>query len=278
MKPLWLLGADIAHSLSPMMHNAALAALGEPARYALRPCSAAELGAALDAAELTCRGVNLTAPHKVATAQRYAAVLDRAAAAAGAVNTVVFDDGCAVRALNTDVPGLLSAWRRSNVVVRDQVVAVVGAGGAARAVVVAAREAGARRLLVHCRRPEAAAQLLGVASACGLEGAATEHPQGASLVVLAASTLDHPGAWIARALDRIGTVHDLRYGPSARSARNAALEAGHLFLDGSVMLLVQAQLAMAAFLGCSLPDDAAAAMRHTLARVVSSPGEHDNPG
>jgi shikimate dehydrogenase len=266
VKPLWLIGDDIERSLSPAMQNAALAEIGEDAAYALKQCSAAELHAVLDDAERECRGVNVTAPHKVEVARRYADVLDDDARAAGSVNTVIFDGGRAVRALNTDVPGLLFAWKRSALHIEDRTIAVVGAGGAARSVIVAAQQAGARGVVVHARRESAAAGLLVLAAELGLDAVTADRPCGARVAVLASSSLDDPAGTIDKALAGPGAVHDLRYGDGARATRNAALKAGHLFVDGTLMLLAQAQVALAAFLGKAVPEPAATAMRKALTR------------
>ncbi len=271
--PLWLVGDDIARSPSPAMHNAALAAMGEPPRYLLQPCTADELAVVLDEAEARCGGINVTAPYKVAAAARFAAVLDDDARATGAVNTVVFAEGDdarrhAVLAANTDVGGLLFAWKRSALHIEGRTVAVVGAGGAARAVVVAAQQAGARGVVVHARSAARANGLVALAASLGLEGIAADEPCGASVAVLAASALDDPAAAIARALAGPGAVHELRYGAAARPSRDAALGAGHLFVDGTLMLLAQAQAALSLFLNAPLPDAAAGAMRRALAARV----------
>ena len=271
MKPLWLVGEHIDASPSPAMHNAALEVMGQPPVYALKPCGPGELNAVLDEAERTCRGINLTAPHKIAAAHRYESVLDDDAQAAGAVNTVVYDDdGRPLRALNTDVEGLLFSWRRSALHVEKRTVAVIGGGGAARAVAVAAALAGASALVVHTRRNAQAQGLVAIAASVGLEAVAADEPCGATLAVVAASALEEPERWIARALDGPGAVHELRYGAQARAVRDAALAAGHVFADGSLMLLAQAQGALGAFLGTAVPELAAAAMRRALVDAVSA--------
>jgi shikimate dehydrogenase len=283
MKPLWLLGDDIAGSPSPAMHNAALAALGQPPRYALHPCSPAELHRALDEAEQSCAGVNLTAPHKLEAARRYASILDEEARATGSVNTVVFEGGRGARALNTDVAGLLFAWRRAALHVEGRTVALLGAGGVARSVVFAAHAAGARAVVIHARRPEAAAGVRDVARGLGLEAwvappgspVGTAAPE-ATLAVVAATALEEPGSWLARVLQGPGAVHDLRYGPRTLAMRDAALRAGHLFSDGTLMLLAQAQAALGAFLGSPLPAAAAAEMRTALVGALRFGG--DPPG
>lgn len=259
---LWLVGRAIADSPSPAIHNAALAALGRPAAYLLRPVEPALLEATLDEAERACAGINVTAPYKVSAAARFAAALDDVGRACGAVNTVVFAEGRATLATNTDVVGLTTAWRRAAIDVTDRVVAVVGAGGAARAAVVAARDAGARAVTVSARNAEAAQALAQLARAHGLD--VVDAP--AQLVVLASSALDDAGAAIARALRGPGSVHELRYGAAARPSRDAALLAGHVYLDGTPMLLAQAQAALGLFLGGTLPDHA----RRAMAAAVSA--------
>jgi shikimate dehydrogenase len=274
-KPLWLIGRDIARSPSPAMHNAALATMGMAPRYTSRACSPDELAAVLDEAERTCRGINVTAPHKVRVAERYHDVLDDDARAAGAVNTVVFDDGGkAEHAGNTDVAGLVFAWRRSNFHIEGRTLAIVGAGGAARAVVVAAQQAGARGVVVHARKMSAAVGLVNVATALGLDAVALDEnarePLGATVVVIAASALDAPGVWLERALSGPGAVHDLRYGAPARPVRDAALARGHVFSDGTLMLLAQAQVALQRFTGAPLGDEATAAMRKALTSSLAT--------
>lgn len=282
MKPLWLLGlpgeAGIARSPSPAMHNAGLVALGEQPVYALHPCLADDLGLVLDDAERTCRGINVTAPFKVRAATRYAAVLDEDACAAGAVNTVVFASegqgtGAAV-ARNTDVRGLVASWRRSAFHVEGRTLAVIGSGGAARAVIVAAHRAKACAVVVHARRLDAALALVEVAARLGLDATAAPLDRaaslGATMAIVATSALDDPAAWLDRALAGPGAVHDLRYGARAHAVRDAALARGHLFADGTLLLLEQGRLALAAFTGGTVGDEATNAMRLALTSSLTA--------
>jgi shikimate dehydrogenase len=261
-RALWLVGdARIGGSPSPALHDAVFGA----GTYTLHSDDDAD--AAFAAAERVCRGINVTAPHKVAAARRYAGVLDDDAKACGAVNTVVYDDeGRPLRASNTDVAGLLVAWRRAAFFLEQKTVAIIGAGGAARAVVVAAAAAGAARVIVHARRPEAAAALVGLAATQKLDAStAGVVPDRADVVVVAASGLDEPAAWLARSLRPAGVVHDLRYGPRARPVRDAALRGGARFADGTTMLLGQAEAAAALFLGEELDAARRTAMRQAMA-------------
>ncbi len=267
---LWLLGdVRIEASPSPRLHNAVF--LDD--RYVLHVDD--DAGRAFADAEACARGVNVTAPHKIKAFERYRSVADDRANACGAVNTVVYgDDGAAVVAANTDVHGALTAWRRAGLLIENRVVGVIGAGGAAPAVVVAAKEAGASAVVVHARRRDAAAGLVALAASIGLDaGIAGVGADGvkASVVVVAAADLDGVDGWLDRALAPGGAVHDLRYGSRAHAVRNAALVRKSLFLDGSSMLLAQAEEAAGLFQGRPLDDGQRRAMSAALASWLRRP-------
>jgi len=169
---LGVCGWPVAHSRSPQMHNAALAAAGlEDWRYLrlpLPPGLFEETVRALPAAGF--RGVNVTIPHK----QAALALADRASDAAraiGAANTLTFEAG-AIHADNTDAPGLLAALPFAPA---GRSALVLGAGGAGRAAAWALREAGAE-VAVWNRTPERATALaaeLGVRAVTAATAAAT---------------------------------------------------------------------------------------------------------
>jgi len=254
----------IAKSASPAIHDAIFGA----GTYGL--IADDDAGRAFATAEAALRGVNVTAPHKLAAAARYAAVLDDAATRTGAVNTVVYaDDGRAVIASNTDVEGVQVAWRRASVALEGRRVAVIGAGGAARAVVVAAADAGAHAVVVHARQRDAAASLVSLAASVGLDAAvAGIDAAPADVIVIAASELEDVDAWLGRAIGRTGVVHDLRYGRRAWGPRNAALRRGLLFLDGASMLLAQALAAATLFAGAPIDEVARARAAAALAATL----------
>jgi shikimate dehydrogenase len=142
---LGVCGWPVAHSRSPQMHNAALAAVGlddwRYLRLPLPPDLFAETARALPAAGF--RGVNVTIPHK----QAALALADRASEAAtaiGAANTLTFADG-AIVADNTDAPGLLASLPESPA---GRTVLILGAGGAGRAAAWAMKAAGAAEVEV----------------------------------------------------------------------------------------------------------------------------------
>jgi len=154
---LGVVGWPVAHSLSPAMHNAGLAAAGLAGwRYQRLPIPPAlfdETVVALPGAGF--RGVNVTIPHKHAALALATDPTPRALAI-GAANTLVFDEDGRIRADNTDAPGLIAALPVSPFA---KTALVLGAGGSARAVVWALLDAGAREVRVWNRTPARAREL-----------------------------------------------------------------------------------------------------------------------
>jgi shikimate dehydrogenase len=130
-----LVGWPLGFSLSPAMHNAAFAALGIPATYILRPTPPADLAVAIDALrEGSLAGANITVPHKVAVRHLLDDESDLATGI-GAVNTVVRGPH-GLRGENTDPAGFRQALEAvDRLDGRGRRALVLGAGGAARAVV-----------------------------------------------------------------------------------------------------------------------------------------------
>jgi shikimate dehydrogenase len=163
MRRLGVLGWPVAHSRSPAMHNAALASMGMAdwryQRLPVAPELFEETVRALGPAGFV--GANVTIPHKHAAL----ALADEASPAAreiGAANTLTFAANGMIAAENTDAPGVIAALGCSP---RGWRALVLGAGGSARAVVWALREAGAIEVMVHNRthqRAESLAADLGV--------------------------------------------------------------------------------------------------------------------
>lgn len=156
-----LLGHPVAHSISPPMQQAALDALGVDARYEAWDVAPGEVAAAVE--RLRGEGVlgaNVTVPHKVELLRR-ADEVDALAQQVGAVNTIVPRDG-RLRGANTDVAGVLRTLADAGVDVAGADVVLIGAGGAARAVVVAMRAEGAARLTIANRTAANAEALTGL--------------------------------------------------------------------------------------------------------------------
>ena len=153
-----IIGDPVAHSRSPAMHNAAFAALGLDWVYVPLPVEAADVGAAVAAVRaLGLAGINVTVPHKEAVLPHLDA-LTPLARRVGAVNTIINRNG---RLLgdNTDVHGFAMTLRQQRVRLRGRTALVIGAGGAARAVLAALADAGVARIVIANRTAARAAAL-----------------------------------------------------------------------------------------------------------------------
>jgi len=234
-----IVGNNVGHSLSPAMHNAALADAGEAAVYVPVPAADfADFRAFASAIDLA--GASVTIPFKV-DAFTAATAADECARAVGAANTIDCRDG-SWRVTNTDVDGfaapLMDTYAGS---LRGARVAVLGAGGAARAVVHALREAGAEVLVYARRRP--AAELL----ADEFHVTARDWPPAAGTWDVLVNTTPLGGATVPDQSPLPGglfdgqLVYDLTYGPRESPLLAEARAAGCRVLDGLPMLVAQAE-------------------------------------
>jgi len=250
-----VIGSPVRHSLSPAIHNAAFAASGLDWVFLAFDVAPSGTAAALaGAAALGVRGLSVTMPLKEAVA---AAVdeLTPAAAALGAVNTVIFGPGT-VTGDNTDGDGFLDALAPWSPDGRRCV--VLGAGGAARAVVRALAAAGAGEVVVVNRTGERARRAAGLAGARGRVGTPAD-VAAADLVVNAtpigmAGTPGAGGMPVDADLVRAGqVVVDLVYHPVRTPLLEAADERGAVARDGIGMLVHQAGRAFRAWTGQEPP-------------------------
>ncbi len=161
-----ILGDPVAHSLSPAMYNAAFRALGMPATYVPIRCSARDLPGLMGGIARSGGGGNVTVPHK-ALAARLVQDATEAARLAGACNTF-WRHAERVRGDNTDVAGTVAAMQELGVCGGNWLVA--GTGGAARAVVLAARQLEAR-VAVRSRDEARAAEFAAWAAERGVAAA-----------------------------------------------------------------------------------------------------------
>ena len=162
-----VLGRPIAHSLSPVIHNAGFAAAGLSGwAYAAHDCGEADLAGFVAELGPEWVGMSLTMPLKevaLAVADETAPL----AAAIGAANTLVRRPDGGWRAENTDAPGMVDALHAAGAGTARRV-AVLGAGGTARAAVAASRDLGAEEVTVYARRPEAVADLEALGKGLGV--------------------------------------------------------------------------------------------------------------
>jgi shikimate dehydrogenase len=255
---LGVLGWPVAHSRSPAMHNAALAAIGMDGwhyqRLPVPPALLAETVRALHAAGFI--GANVTIPHK----QAALALADEASAAAreiGAANTLSFASDGTIAADNTDAPGLLSALGVPVAGLRAQ---VLGAGGSARAAVWALRSAGASEVLVWNRtsaRATALARELGARAVTAPEPAdLLVNCTSVGLAVERSATEDRGLNQLGLRGDQIGEyshVADLVYSSQPTALVAAAEAAAVHTVDGLEVLAAQGELSFAIWTGREAP-------------------------
>lgn len=150
---LGVIGHPIAHSLSPVMHNAAIAALGADFAYLPFPIAPENLQTALNGfAAIGLRGFSVTIPHKQ-TIMPLLTEISEVAQAIGAVNTVCRTDQ-GWYGTNTDAAGFLAPLQQLDRDWSQTAAVILGNGGAARAVVAACAQLGCRSIQVVGRNPE----------------------------------------------------------------------------------------------------------------------------
>ena len=131
-----VIGDPIDHSLSPNIHNAAFRSLNLDCTYIAYRIPKGELSAGIEALKtIKIAGFNVTIPHKIEMI-KYLDVLDENCNLIGAVNTVSNDNGV-LKGYNTDMIGFLDPIKKRNLTIKDSQVILLGAGGAARAIITA---------------------------------------------------------------------------------------------------------------------------------------------
>ncbi len=255
-----VIGDPVAHSLSPVLHNAAFAALGLDWVYVAFPVKRGEVASALSGVEaLGIEGLSVTMPHKSAVAELLADCSE-VARRLGSVNTVRRRGG-SLFGESTDGEGFL-AWLggEAGFEVADRRCVVLGAGGAGRAVAMALADAGASEVVVVNRdraRGQAAAALAGPVGRTGeLDEAKAAHLVVNATPVGMAGVAGGGGraSLLSPAQLRAGqTVVDLVYHPSVTPLMEAAAEAGASGHNGLGMLVHQAALAFTHWTGREAP-------------------------
>jgi shikimate dehydrogenase len=242
-------GQPIAHSLSPVIHGAWIAAAGLDAAYdRFGPADADGFAELVDQGRRgVLRGLNVTAPFK----EQALALADEAsetARACGAANLLVFEDG-RIRADSTDGLGLVAALAEQapGLDVRGRSVVVLGAGGAARAAAAALKAAGAGVGVLN-RTAERARTL---ADDLGVTVVDAEALCEAALVVNALSV---PPPIDLAALRSDAVLMDMTYKPLVTPFLAEGRARGLTTVDGLAMLIGQARPSFRALFGLEPPD------------------------
>jgi len=241
-------GKPVLHSLSPEMHNAAFATQRIDAYYIRLGAESAE-DALRTANAMGIRGMNVTAPFKEGMAAHVRAG-DEAARKLGAINTVIIEDGIAT-GYNTDPDGVSGALNAAKVTIRGKKAVVLGAGGAAKAAVLALKAGGAIKVTVVNRTPEKARV---IAEESGCESCALSESkraiEEAGMLVSALSTVERMVG--PESLHEGMAVLDANYSAQSALALDAQA-AGCKVIDGREWLLFQGATAYELFRGRKAP-------------------------
>lgn len=272
-----LIGFPLGHSISPLFQQAAFDYYRLPVRYESWETPPEQIPAMIQRLRQTdCLGCNVTIPHKQVVMPLLDNV-DRLATRIGAVNTIVRSDG-RLLGYNTDAAGFSEALRRDGEVdPAGQRVLVLGAGGAARAVLVALLDAQCAKIVVVNRDGARAASLVADLADPRLSigsldpNNATLAPKDVELIINTTSVgMRHwstegrsplPGHWVQK--DHF--VYDLVYNPSETPLLAEARTVGARAIGGLMMLIYQGAAAFERWTSQPAP---VALMRETAERAL----------
>ena len=265
IKNFGILGYPVGHSLSPQMYKAAFKAAGlENYNYILLPIQAGKLMLAVDGIKnLEFRGVNVTIPHKT-TILKYLDAIDSDAMVIGAVNTVV-NDGGMLTGYNTDVSGFLAALAEAEFMPEDCNAVILGAGGAARAILWGLCKRKAEFITIGARNQQKAEALakdfLSYGAVEGLDWLSNEFReilQTADIVINTTPlgmfpNVDEMPPINLSLLPEGALIYDIVYNPVETKLLRTAKAMGFPTLNGLSMLLLQGKEAYRLYTG-QVPD------------------------
>lgn len=265
IKNLGILGYPVGHSLSPHMYRAAFDAAGFPNyNYIPIQIQSGKLYFAVEGLKgLDFRGVNVTIPHKTMVVN-FLDAIDADAMIIGAVNTIV-NDGGILTGYNTDVAGFLSSLAEANFLPEDCHAVVLGAGGAARAILWGLCKKRAEFITIGARNPQKAQNLakdfLPYGQVEGLDWYSDEFKemmQSADILINTTPlgmypNVDEMPPVDLKLLPEGVLVYDIVYNPAETKLLRMAKEMGFPTLNGTAMLLLQGKESFRLFTG-EVPD------------------------
>lgn len=268
-----LIGLPVMHSVSPHMHNAAFASKRVNGVYLPLEVRDVEsfikrmVHPATRELDWNLRGLSVTAPHK-SSVMEFLDWIEPEAREIGAVNTVVVEDN-ELRGYNTDVHGLIEPLRKHVGSLSGLSVAVIGAGGAARAAVWALKKEQARVALFARTRPkvEALASEFKVTFEPVQSASFRDYDVVINTTPVGSAELLGRTLAVAEQLAGAKLVYDLIYNPVETEFLKQAREAGCETLGGVEMLVAQARLQFELWTGHTpassvMYDAGLAALRH----------------
>ena len=242
-----VIGDPIDHSLSPAIHNAAFGFLRMDCTYIAYRIPKGELVQGVGALKkIQVAGFNVTIPHKVDMVK----LLDEAddnCKTIGATNTVVNENGF-LKGYNTDMDGFLDPIKKRKIECKDSDVLLVGAGGAARAIVAGFAKEKARKVTIANRTKQRAEELIKFANNLGLESDYSDLTNAGDIAgkykfVVNATSVGLKGNMSpisTRAITKDSIVYDIVYMPVETELIEQSKKQGATIIYGWEMLLGQA--------------------------------------
>ena len=275
-KTYCIIGDPIQHSLSPAMQNAAFNAVGLNCSYIAFRVKKEELKESIESLRaIKVSGFNITVPHKV-EAMKYLNEFDSSARKANAVNTVDNMDGV-LKAYNTDIYGFIHPLHLRKVNFDRMKVLMIGAGGAARAILAAlADEKGISEVNIANRSEGRARALLETSLALGLNCRIVpwekipEYSRNTKLIVNTTTVgmNNEPSLMKYQDFNKDAIVYDIIYKPVNTDFLENARYAGANVIYGYEMLLYQGVKSFEIWTGMSAPIDA---MKKVLLGTIGEP-------
>ena len=262
-KSFAVIGDPIDHSLSPNIHSAAFRELNLDSSYIGYRIPKGELEGGVEGLKkIKINGFNITIPHKIEM-MKYLDKMDESCSIIGAVNTVVNNEGV-LKGYNTDMDGFLEPLKKRNIAIQNSKILLIGAGGAARAIVAGIAKEKAASIDIANRTIEKANNLLEFATKLGLSAnvkkiesidTATENYD----IIINATSIglkDEPSPISFQGINEKTVVYDIVYAPMNTDFIKKAKEKNAIIIYGYEMLLGQAIRAFEIWHGMKAPYNA----------------------
>ncbi len=245
-KSFAVIGDPINHSLSPNIHSAAFRELNLDSSYIGYRIPKGELESGVEGLKkIKITGFNVTIPHKIEM-MKYLDKMDESCSIIGAVNTVVNNDGV-LKGYNTDMDGFLEPLNKRNISIQDKKILLIGAGGAARAIIAGMSKEKAQEVDIVNRTTKNAEELSEFATSIGLSTNVKKIEEVKNLqkynVIINSTSLglkDEPSPILFKHANENTVIYDIVYSPMntdfIKKAKDKKLEV----IYGYEMLLGQA--------------------------------------
>ena len=242
-----VIGDPIDHSLSPNIHNAAFHSLNLDCTYIAYKIPRGELASGIEALKsIKIAGFNVTIPHKIEI-MKFLDAIDTTCKVIGAVNTVSNDNG-RLKGYNTDMVGFLDPIKKRNLTIKNSQVMLLGAGGAARAIVTAMVKEKASRITIVNRTMENAIKLAEFAEKIGGNSDIVSLQEANELIsdykfIINSTSIgmkNEPSPISTEKINENSVVYDIVYQPINTDLIKKSKENGATIIYGYEMLLSQA--------------------------------------